>query len=136
MIRKKIRKCQKIDIYGAFTQDQPTFVKGKDFFALNYGKEYRGGESRRIGISGDTESYEAWTPAKEFPQKIAFIPCGPHLVLTEADHVDILKQVSYDTNLKLDYIVSALSAEGIKFENKAEFEKRVDEELARYKAGH
>lgn len=103
------------DIYKALIADDPAFISGKDFIAMNYGRKYWG-EQRLLRISGDKRSYESLTSEDKFPSNIFLKMEEPHIGLTESSHVGDFQ--THKTKLTLDHLVHIL------YLNKMDFEKK------------
>ena len=105
------------DIYDLLVRNQGTWVNGKGFHALNYGKDYSSirGNVRKVGIVSSQISYLTLTPEKDFPQDAFFEKREPNMALTEASHVGNMETVR--TGLTLEKIVKILKQRGIRFED-------------------
>ena len=101
------------NIYDALTNPQPTWIDGRDFFALNYGIKYSEirVNQRKIVISGNQISYFSLTPESQFPSNVHFNAAGPNVPLTEATHVGDYQTIKIDLSLK--EIVSILKERGM-----------------------
>ena len=105
------------DIYDLLVRDKATWVDGRDFHALNYGKLYSSMRSgiRKIGIVGSQISYSSQTPEENFPQNALFEKRESHMALTEATHVGDMETVRI--GLTLERIAKILKQRGMRFQD-------------------